>query len=83
MQRVTDDCADQTGQVEYRAPEFKIPAEAQGLKLFLTYVRHGQAISESREFVFPAEVFPAADSSLAAVGAKAGAKNSQQRKEEQ
>ncbi len=47
--------ADDSGQINYKAPEFKIPGEAQGLKLQLDYNREGNAVSEASEFKFPAE----------------------------
>lgn len=47
--------ADEGGQINYKGPEFKIPGEAQGLKLLLNYSREGNGVSEASEFKFPAE----------------------------
>jgi hypothetical protein len=47
--------ADEGGQINYKGSEFKIPGEAQGLKLQLNYFREGNAVSEASEFKFPAE----------------------------
>jgi hypothetical protein len=49
--------ADDTGQINYKAPEFKIHAEAQSLKWILTYYRGDDPLPETEkgEFSFLAE----------------------------
>jgi len=55
--------ADDSGQINYKAPEFRIRSEAQGLKLVLTCDRGDQNFSEKSEFLFPAETATSKDSS--------------------
>jgi hypothetical protein len=47
--------ADGNGQISYKAPELKIPPEAQGLKLELTYDRGDVTLTEKKEYSFPPE----------------------------
>jgi hypothetical protein len=47
--------ADGNGQVTYKGPESKIPSEAQGLKIELTYDRSDVTLTEKREYSFPPE----------------------------
>jgi hypothetical protein len=47
--------ADGNGQISYKGPEFKIPPEAQGLKMELTYERGDVTLTEKKEYLFPAE----------------------------
>jgi hypothetical protein len=47
--------ADGNGQISYKGPEFKIPSEAQGLKIELTYDRGENTVTEKREYSFPSE----------------------------
>jgi len=64
--------ADDTGQITYKAAEFKIPSEAQGLKLMLAYDRGERRVTEEREFAFPAEPPVAKDSSGSGAGSHSG-----------
>lgn len=61
--------ADDSGQISYKAPAFKIPREAQGLKLVLNYVRGDLPVFEEREFVFPAETTTTKESSAGQIHA--------------
>jgi hypothetical protein len=47
--------ADGNGQISYKGPELKIPSEAQGLKLELTYDRGDLTLTEKKEYLFPPE----------------------------
>jgi hypothetical protein len=47
--------ADGNGQISYKGPELKIPSEAQGLKLELTYDRGNLTLTEKKEYLFPPE----------------------------
>jgi hypothetical protein len=63
--------ADETGQIAYKAAEFKLPSGAQCLKLQLKYERDERPILEEREFGLSAESESSKDSStLGATAAK-------------